>query len=115
MKIERVNSNEKMSQAVCYQGMVFLSGQVADDLTGDIGAQAREALEHVKQELEAAGTSIEKLLTTTVYLSDITLFDAMNQVWVEWFAGQPMPTRATVEARLADPCMLIEIVVTAAA
>lgn len=112
--INRSNSNDYMSQTVRYNGIVTTSGQVADDYSATLEEQTLQALENVKKELLAAGSSPEKLLTTTVYMNDIRGFETMNKVWKAWFGGQNMPTRATIESRLAVPGMLIEIVATAA-
>lgn len=114
MSITRSDSNEYMSQAVVYNGVVSLSGQVANDYSASLEEQTHQALENVKKHLLAVGSSPEKLLTTTVYMNDIRGFDIMNKVWQQWFEGQNKPTRATVETRLAVPGMLIEIVATAA-
>lgn len=115
MSIQRNDSNAYMSQTVTYNGIVSLSGQVADDYSATLEEQTIQALENVKKHLIAAGSGPEKLLTTTVYMNDIRGFETMNKVWREWFGEQNMPTRATIESRLAVPGMQIEIVVTAAA
>jgi len=114
MTITRSDSNQYMSQAVTYNGIIYLSGQVADDFNASLEDQVHQTLENVKKHLLAAGSAPEKLLTATVYLNDIRSFEIMNEVWQSWFEGQNMPTRATIESRLAVPGMLIEIVATAA-
>lgn len=114
MNITRFDSNQYMSQAVTYNGIVFISGQVADDFSASLEAQTLQALENMKKHLLAVGSGPERLLTTTVYLNDIRDFEIMNEVWQSWFKSKNMPTRATIESRLAVPGMLIEIVVTAA-
>lgn len=113
MSILRSDSNDYMSQAVVYNGVVTTSGQVANDYSATLEEQTQQALENVKKQLLSVGSSPDKLLTTTVYMNDIRGFDIMNKVWKAWFEGQPKPTRATVETRLAVPGMLIEIVATA--
>lgn len=114
MEIKRNNSAETMSASVIYNGIVHVSGQVASEYSGDITIQTLQALNNLELVLQSAGSCREKLLTTTVYLNDIREFKRMNQVWKEWFGGQNLPTRATVETRLADSAMRIEIVATAA-
>lgn len=114
MEIYRLGSTATMSASVTYNGIVYVSGQVATDYSDDIDAQTLQALNNIENILISAGSCREKLLTATVFLSDISEFDKMNHVWTKWFAGANLPTRATIESRLADPGMRIEIVVSAA-
>ncbi len=94
------------SQAVVWQGLIFLSGQIPLDpatgqlIAGDIAAQTARVLDNLKAVLEAAGSALPKVLKTTVYLTDITDFPRMNEVYGHYFPGA-LPARATVEvARL---------------
>ena len=94
------------SQAVAWQGLIFLSGQIPLDpatgqvIEGDIAAQTERVLENLKAVLEAAGSSLENVLKTTVYLKDVSEFPRMNEVYARYFPEAP-PARATVEvARL---------------
>jgi enamine deaminase RidA (YjgF/YER057c/UK114 family) len=64
--------------------------------------------------LRAAGTSKSKLLSATIYLASMATFNEMNAVWDAWVDPQNTPARATVEAKLAAPQYLVEIMVTAA-
>ncbi len=103
-----------MSDAVIYNGMVFLAGQVADDAQQDIAGQTGQVLATIDRLLAEAGTDKSHILTTTIYLSDMADFPAMNAVWDTWVSPGNTPARATIEAQLARPGWLIEIVVTAA-
>ncbi len=91
------------SQAVVANGWAFLSGQIPLDpvtsqiVTGDIGAQTERVLENLKSVLEAAGSSLERVVKTTVYLKDMGEFAKMNEVYGRYFANNA-PARATVEA-----------------
>lgn len=95
-------------------GLVLTAGQVAwnerQELVGvgDPAAQTRQVLENVRTILEAGGATLADVLKCTVYLSDIRHFQAMNDVFAEFFPTDP-PARTTVEARLAEPEMLVEI------
>jgi 2-iminobutanoate/2-iminopropanoate deaminase len=95
-------------------GFVFTSGQVgADPGTGqvsgaDVGAQTRQAIANMQAILEAGGSSLDRLVKTTVFLADMRLFEAMNAVYRE-LIPEPRPGRSTVEARLARPELLVEI------
>ena len=64
--------------------------------------------------LRAAGSSKSKLLSTTIYIASMATFDEMNAVWDAWVDPKNTPARATVEAKLASPKYLVEIMVTAA-
>ncbi|MGH6718072.1 MAG: RidA family protein [Alphaproteobacteria bacterium] len=112
--IERVLPGVRFSAAAVHGGTVYLAGQVADDAKGDITAQTRSVLARVDAVLKAAGSRKSKLLACTVYLADMRHFDAYNKVWDRWVDKRNMPTRATVEARLATADYLIEVVAVAA-
>ena len=94
------------SQAIRANGFLFLSGQVALDpatqqlVAGDIATQTTRVLENLKGILEAADSSLDRVVKTTVYLKDMNDFAAMNEVYARYFPADP-PARATVEvARL---------------
>ncbi len=102
------------SQAVVSNGWAFLSGQIPLDpatnqiLTGDIAAQTERVLENLKSVLEAAGSSLERVVKTTVYLKDMGEFAKMNEVYGRYFAGNA-PARATVEAARLPRDVSVEI------
>ena len=103
-----------MSQAVIHNDIVYLSGQV-DGTAEDVVGQTKNVLAKVDKYLEEAGTDKSKLLTSTIWLKNIERdFGAMNQVWNDWIDKNNKPVRATTEASLAAPNMLVEIQVTAA-
>ena len=86
--------------------LVFVSGQVGVDpatgepVTGDFDAEVRRVLDNVKTLVEAAGSSMDKVLRATVYLTDMGRFAEMNAVYEEYFPD-PRPTRSTVQVGLA--------------
>ena len=90
------------SQAVCTESLVFVSGQIAIDpssgefITGDIKAQTRQVLKNLSEVLLAAGSSLDKVVKTTVFLASMDDFAAMNEVYSEFFTTNP-PGRACVE------------------
>lgn len=115
MAIRRIEPGARMSQGVVYGDTVYLAGQVADEPVGQgVTAQTQNILEQIDRLLAAAGTDKEKLLTATIYLADISHFAEMNAAWDAWVSKENPPTRATVEAKLAAPEYLVEIVVVAA-
>lgn len=90
------------SQAVHSDGLVYTAGQVAIDpaigklIEGDVAQQTRQVLNNLKAILEAAGASLERVLKTTVFMTDLSQFAAMNTVYAEFFATNP-PARSTIQ------------------
>jgi 2-iminobutanoate/2-iminopropanoate deaminase len=108
------------SQAVVHGGLVFASGQVPLDpatgrlVEGDIEAQTERVISNLAAVLEAAGSSLARVLRTTVYLEDLSLFARMNAVYARRFDGDPKPARTTIEAAGLPLGAKIEIDVIAA-
>ncbi len=102
------------SQAVISNGFVFLSGQIPLDpatgalVAGGIAEQTARVLENVKAVLAAAGSSLEQVVKTTVYLKDLSQFAAMNEVFARYFPQDP-PARAAIEAARLPRDVLVEI------
>ena len=115
MSVERKQVGPRMSQVVVHGDTVYLAGQVAFDAPGaGIADQTRDTLARIDGLLAEVGTDKSKLLSATIWLSDIRYFNEMNEVWEAWVTpGQP-PARACVEARLAGPQYDVEITVVAA-
>jgi enamine deaminase RidA (YjgF/YER057c/UK114 family) len=116
MSIERQHVNQRMSQIVVHGGVVYLAGQVALDKPGtSVTEQTRETLRRIDMLLAEAGSDKSRLLTATVWLTDIATFDEMNKVWDAWVSPGNPPARACVEAKLAGPkdAFNVEIMVTA--
>ena len=108
------------TQAVKANGMVFASGQIPLDpetmqiVDGDIRVQTERVLKNLKAVLEAAGTSLDRVVKTTVYLSDMNDFTAMNEVYSTYFAVN-RPARSTVQAARLPRDARVEIDVIALA
>lgn len=113
--IARIESSQRMSQAVVHGGLVYLAGQVDLGRAADVGAQTRAILERIDKLLASANSDKTRILTASVWLADIGTFAEMNAAWDQWVAPNAAPARATVEARLADPGFKVEIAVIAAA
>jgi enamine deaminase RidA (YjgF/YER057c/UK114 family) len=114
MAIERLGAGPRMSQAVVHGKTVYLAGQVADDPAPSVGEQTRQVLAKIDALLKAAGTDKSQILSANVWLADIGRFGEMNAVWDKWVAAGHAPARATVQAALARPEFLVEIMVVAA-
>ena len=115
MTIRRLHAGPRMSQIVAHEGTVYLAGQVADDPAPSVREQTRQVLAKIDRLLAEAGADKSKLLTATVWLADIGSFAEMNEVWDAWVVQGATPARATVEAKLARPGNLVEIMVVASA
>ena len=102
------------SQAIKAGGFVFVAGEKGMDVkTGKIvpggtAAEARQTLENIKGILEAAGSSLDKVVATFVFMTDLADFQAMNQVYAEYFRANP-PGRTTVEVKALPAGARIEI------
>ena len=103
------------SAALGYGDLVFISGTIGrDPLTkeialGDVAAQTRQTFENLKKQLELAGTSLDKVVKTTVYLVDMIQFKKMNEVYHTYFPIDP-PARSTIGvASLPEKECLVEI------
>ncbi|NEX61874.1 RidA family protein [Noviherbaspirillum galbum] len=114
MDITRLHVGKTLSEAAIHNGTIYLAGQVAEDLTQDITGQTKEVLGHVDRLLAEAGSDKSRILMCQIFLADLADFPAMNAAWNDWVAAGNAPPRATVQARLAKPEWLVEMVVTAA-
>jgi len=112
-EIKRLQTGRRMSQIVRHAGTVYLAGQVGD-VDQSVAEQTRTALARVEALLVQAGSSPEHLLQTTIWLADMQDFQAMNEVWDAWVPEGHAPARACGEAKLADPRLLVEVIVCAA-
>ena len=108
------------SQAVRANGFIFVAGEKGIDPTtnaivpGGVPAETRQTLENIRNILEEAGSSIARVVATTVYLTDINAFGEMNAVYAEYFTSNP-PGRTTVGVSSLPAGAQVEITVTALA
>jgi 2-iminobutanoate/2-iminopropanoate deaminase len=102
------------SQAVKANGFIFVSGQIALDprtqqiVEGGISAQTERVLENLKGIVEASGSSLQRVVKTTVFLTDMREFAAMNEVYSRYFVTYP-PARSTVEVARLPRDVRVEI------
>ncbi|HUK26701.1 MAG TPA: RidA family protein [Terriglobales bacterium] len=107
------------SQAIRANGFIFVSGQVAIDpatqqvISGDVAAQTERVLKNLAGILKAAGSGLEKVARSTVFLKNMGDFAAMNEVYGRYFSATP-PARSTVEVARLPKDVLVEIDVIAA-
>jgi len=115
MTIQRFDTGPRMSQVVINGDTVYLAGVVASNAAGEsVTKQTQDVLATIDGHLKKAGSDKSKLLTATIYLTDMNTFAEMNAVWDGWVSAGNTPARATVEAKLASPKSRVEIMVTAA-
>ncbi|CAJ0882966.1 hypothetical protein AMST5_03387 [freshwater sediment metagenome] len=113
--IRRIGAGPRMSKAVVRGNAVYTAGQVAEKTKGgSVADQTREILGLIDALLVEAGSEKSKILSATIYLSDIATFAEMNSVWDVWVDKDNPPARATVEAKLVTPDYKVEIAVIAA-
>lgn len=102
------------SQAIIANGFVFTAGQgglipgTKTPVEGGVSAQTRQVMENIKAILEAAGSSMDKVVKTTVFLTDMDTFAEMNAVYATYFGDQP-PARSTVQVSRLPLGMAVEI------
>jgi len=111
-KIIRTEPNTILAKAVEFHGFIFLQGITAQDLSKDITGQTEEVLAQIDALLETHGTDKTRLLQAQIWLKDIRDRETMNAVWSAWLPEGGAPARACVQASLADPRHLVEIMLT---
>ena len=114
MEITRLHVGKRLSEVAIHNGTVYLAGQIAEDKSQDIRGQTREVLGHIDRLLAESGSDKTCILSCTIYIATMKDFPGMNEEWDAWVPGGHTPPRATVEAKLADPKCLVEMVLIAA-
>ncbi|MCR4530936.1 RidA family protein [Acinetobacter venetianus] len=112
--IQKINTNEVMSAVTVFNKVVYLSGQVPQNADLDIEGQTREVLATIDTLLASANTDKSRLLSAQLFIKDLSDFQTVNTIWVDWLKGCVAPSRATIQADLVNPKWLIEIAVVAA-
>jgi enamine deaminase RidA (YjgF/YER057c/UK114 family) len=112
-RILRTEPSAIFSRAVEYHGFVYTQGLVPRDPELGIEAQVKDVLAQIDEVLELHGTDTTRLLQAQIWLKDINDRAALNAAWSAWLPEGQAPARALVQAILADPRWLVEIMVTA--
>lgn len=113
MHIERHGTTRRYSDVVAHADTVYLV-EVPQTPGADVATQTREVLASVERLLAQAGSDKTRLLQATIYLPEMSDYDAMNAVWHDWVPAGSAPVRACVAAQLANPGYRVEVVVVAA-
>src|SRR5258705_6256065 len=104
MTVQRFETGPRMSQVVVHGNTIYRAGVVANKAKGgSVTDQTKEILSIIDGHLAKAGSDKSKLLSTTIYITDMMTFPEMNAVWDGWVSPGNTPARATVEAGLAAP------------
>lgn len=114
MTITRHEPTAILSNVVEANGFVFTAGVTAKDASLDAKGQTEQILTEIDRLLGICGTDKSKVVSTTIWVTDIRHRDPMNEAWRAWTGGKDLPARACIEAKLADPRLLVEIAVIAA-
>jgi len=114
MSIQRQEISGHLSKVVEHNGTVYVAGTTAENKSVGMKQQTEEVLTRIDGYLAKAGTNKSKLLSATVYISDMAQKPAMNEAWLAWIDRKNPPTRACVAVELGSKDTLVEIVVTAA-
>jgi len=112
--IRRIDPGPRLCEASVYGNRIYCSGMIPEDTSLDITGQVKQALAEIDSLLAKGGSDKTKILSAVIWLADIGDFAAMNAVWDAWAVPGQTPARATVEAKMNDPKMKVEIMVVAA-
>ncbi len=111
-RIVRTEANAILAKAVEYHGFVYTQGVVARNLDAGIEGQTEDVLAQIDEILEQHGTDKTRILQAQIWLRDLGDREGLNGVWSAWLAPGCAPARACVEAKLVNPRMRVEIMVT---
>lgn len=114
MEIKRFEGTGRMSRAVVHNGTIYLCGQTCGEADMNVKEQTKGCLDKVETLLSKYGSDKYHILSTTIYLKEISLFEDMNTVWDAWVEEGYEPARACVEAKMAREDILVELSVVAA-
>ncbi len=113
--ISRLHVGQRLSDVSIFNGVAYLAGQVPrKSIDQGIKEQTAEVLETIDRLLAEAGSDKSRILSCQIFLRDITQIADMNSVWDKWIPAGHCPSRATVQAHMANPKTGIEVVLTAA-
>lgn len=114
MTIQRHNVGKRLSEIVVHNGVAYLAGEVPDDTSKDVTGQTAEVLAKIDKLLKQVGSDKTRILSAQIFLPDMKDFAGMNAAWEAWIPAGQTPARATIEAKLANPALKVEIMCIAA-
>lgn len=115
MTLHRINPTKRWSDVTIFNGMANFVEVAEADTSADIKGQVQQIFDQAEQMLALVDSDKTRILSVTIYLTDFANFDALNEIWDEWFEDGTAPSRACVKVELADPNLLVEMAFVAAA
>ena len=112
-RLIRTEASPVLSKAVEYHGFVFTQGFVTSDPALDLAGQTHDVLAQISALLELHGTDNTRLLQAQIWLKNMADRAAFNEIWSAWLPAGEAPARAAIQAELADPRWLVEVMVIA--
>lgn len=112
--IQRHARTPIMHRVVENAGTLYFGGVVAEDRSASMKGQTEQVLARLDTLLSEAGSDRSKVLSATIFITDMGLKDEMNEAWTAWFAPEHLPSRATIGVADLGPKALIEVVIIAA-
>lgn len=113
--IKRHRKHRIMHGAVEHNGVLYLGGHAANDISVGMKEQTRQVCAKLDAFLAELGSDKSRILSARIYLSDMSGKEEMNEAWLDWIDGDDLPSRATIGGvDLGDPKRLIEVVLVAA-
>jgi enamine deaminase RidA (YjgF/YER057c/UK114 family) len=114
MAIDHLDSGDILSQAIVYGDTIYLCGMTATDRNLDISGQTKEVLAKIDDRLGKCGSDKSQVMVATIYLTDLSLKPAVNEIWKAWLGDLNRPTRTCIGGIQLEPGVLVEITVNAA-
>lgn len=108
------NYDDILHEVVEHNGVLYLAGVVGEDTSADMAGQMRSITQQIDQLLAANGSSKDRILQTTLYITDLAQKPALNRVWKEWLNVEHLPARAGIGVADLGPGVLVEVMLTAA-
>ena len=113
--IRRIGVAARYCDIAIFEGTAHFSGYVPEESVGQsVERQTADVLAQIEQSLDEIGSDKSRILHATIWLSDMSYYEAMNRVWDAWVVRDHTPARVCVESKLADPDYTLEIRVIAA-
>ncbi|WEX07483.1 RidA family protein [Chelativorans sp. AA-79] len=113
--IKRHRKHRIMHGVVEHNGVLYLGGHAANDISVGMKEQTRQVCRKLEDVLAECGSDKTRILSARIYITDMSCKEEMNEAWLEWLDGDDLPSRATIGvADLGDPKRLIEVVLIAA-
>lgn len=109
MKIHRINPTKRWSDVTVFNGIASFVEVPETDTTAGIKNQVQQIFEQAEEMMSLVDSDKSRVLSVTICLTDFANFDALNEVWEEWFPEGCAPSRACVKAELANPELLVEM------